>query len=281
MSLNKKDKILLQKVLNNTYDTKKEYLDEIQNIVKYFVDNYSNQRTICSKISTFKRILKKNGWNIVLLKNMTPGRNITREVTRRNRSKFEKRCEVNLTTDVIMEKLNKLANGLLIENCVALFINCGRRMSEVCRGEFMECKNETHKILFKGLKKKRARSKYCENDFVPIDIIQTKDEFMKQYESLKTMRELYKPNSLVNILQKEIKIGLSDIVSKPTSHTTRVIYVNYLYATRNVDKKLYNVFIKDVLHHETLNSSAHYTDIRITKPSPAKNKSPSNNISPK
>jgi hypothetical protein len=48
-----------------------------------------------------------------------------------------------------------------------------------------------------------------------------------------------------------------------TSHYFRVLYANYLYKYHNPDNLIYNVYLRNVLNHNSLLTSINYTSLVV------------------
>lgn len=230
--------------------------DVIQALKKYLDEKYDSEATRVVRYSQVKKWLKPQVSQAVY-DAIKPPSDVTERIIEKNKETRDAGKVKTITNDVI-EKLFGFANS---DDPFQLFMYIlfvsGRRTTEVLQGDFKSAKGRG-KVEFDGLLKTRG-------DTPPkaiIEIIGDKTTFLK---AVRRCRKKVKASGhtfdtfkryLDRRIKKEFGPGFR-------AHTLRGIYANYMYEFNNPQKKKINTFIKDVLNHNSIDSSLSYTQYKL------------------
>lgn len=261
MSLSKKDIIFNNSILDKykkdlSPEEKKKLTDEIR---RNYQKNYSNDRTITIKISQTKRFFKQKTDDKELYLHINPDKEITKKVREMNISVLKKeRQHIIVPKKYIDELIEKYRNSdKIAELYVYININTGLRIMEIIKGKFSNKCGAKNTIHFEGILKKRQG----DPGQVCITTIDKKSNVLRNTRKFKDLIKNKKPLSLQRCIQNNVRKLTQPYGFK--THLLRSLYANYMYEFRNPDRKIYNVFIAELLHHANLQSSINYTDIKV------------------
>jgi hypothetical protein len=228
-------------------------------IVKYYSSNYSNIRTLTNKLSMAKKYFEQNGYDKKFLMNLYPGKNITREVIRENTKVLERTKAIQIKKSFVDNIINTFHSSTEYPKlAIYLLLASGRRLNEIIDSKYVADPNDESRVIVDVLLKKRGEN---ENNY-SIKIIGDRDTFLR---SMKTFKNL-----ILGISHSTAQQGIQTYIRKyytihglPTSHYFRVLYANYLYKYHNPDNLIYNVYLKNILNHNSLLTSINYTSLTV------------------
>jgi len=239
--------------------SKKHGINNSDKIVKYYTTNYQNIRTLTNKLSMAKRYFEQNGYDKKFLLNLYPGKNITREVIRENTRVLERTKAVEIKKSFVDNIINTYYSSTEYPKlAIYLLLASGRRLNEIIDSNYSADPTDKTKVIIDVLLKKRNEG---ENNY-SIKIIGDRDKFLNAMKIFK--------NLILGISHSTAQQGIQTYIRKyytihglPTSHYFRVLYANYMYKYHNPDNMIYNVYLKNILNHNSLLTSINYTSLTV------------------
>lgn len=239
--------------------SKKTGIDNSDKIVKYYIMNYPNIRTLTNKLSQAKKYFESNGYDKKFLVRLFPGKNITRAVIKENNAALEKTKSIEIKKSFVDNIINNFHSSTEYPKlAVYLLLASGRRLNEIIESNYKKDPKNKSNVLVDMLLKKRSD----DEDNYSIKIIGDRDTFLQSMDVFKKL--------IAGISHSTAQQGIQTYIRKyytihglPTSHYFRVLYANYLYKYENPDNTIYNVYLKTVLNHNSLLTSINYTSLRV------------------
>lgn len=154
---------------------------------------------------------------------------------------------LNNQTESIYNKA--VIRRLMTKDILYLLITSGLRVRELLDNDALKLDTG---IQFKLNKKGDS------DEYFKITPIIDEEEWWAKYMAMKRDNRDKKSASTVGVLNKFIKKIVDEDSYKKSTHLCRALYVKYMHKFRNPENKPLSLFIKKILHHSNLDSSAHY-----------------------
>jgi len=239
--------------------SKKSGINNSKEIVKYYSDNYLNNRTLTAKLSVAKRFFMENGYDKRFVVHLYPDKNITKQVIKDNQNVLEKTRFIQIKKSYVDNIINNYPNekNSYLKLSIYLLLSSGRRLSEILSSEYSADPEKRNFVIVDKLLKKRDDSKNFS-----IRIIGNRNIFLEAMKTFKDLTSEFKPMTIQQGIQKYIRHNYSSVGLK-TSHFFRVLYANYLVKYENPDNILYNIYLKEALNHNNYLTSINYSSINV------------------
>jgi hypothetical protein len=280
--------------LITNYNGDPESID-VESILKYFNENYSNINTRAKVLSQTKRKLMErtpiqgydNGYeyNVYQRKNRLPSDLLgklnklvlDRSDSNNLRDIRKKNHENKITNDFvitkdIVEKLIGLINSKdIVDVAIGLAVCTGRRSTEITKtGTFKGIRGVKTDVRFSGILKNHLNKTVIFNIPVigkPIRIVKACKNIRKEWVTTDMTNE-----QTEKMYGSRIRRGLYKIFQEYNLdnqhcnfHTLRSIYIEYLYKYCNPNNLSKTHMIKTYLLHEDTSTTSNYNNVKITE----------------
>lgn len=242
------------KKIVNEYNEKEpsKTLKQIRTLV---YKNKPSNRTITWRYSAIKFKLKSISKMKKILNLIKPSDELTRKVIEANSKKRDNDKRLIVTSDFIKKIMSFEHSKNPYEMYIWLLLISGRRLHEILKSKFVNVPRQKT-ITMIGVTKKK--SKNIDDIIIKFTPLVAKTRFFKVY---KRLMKVYKYSNIKNI-SYNLQINIKKKLGKEyKSHQLRGIYAMYLYTFRNKQNDKINTFIKNVLNHDSIDSSLSYTGI--------------------
>ena len=255
MTLSKNNVLKIQ-ILIKKYNNKNknDILKEVHRIAN---ENNPMDRTISARYSNIKKMFNNVIKDEDFISKIKPDEKITLSVIKKNNEKRDNRKLIIINKN-ILDKIKSFRNSDdIYDLAIYLLFVSGRRTAELLEGKYSN-KPKTPYIYINGIKKRRSDTKGI---FIPI-ILKTKFlNLMRKFKLLYKNLKL-KPQSFSRQLNRKIK---SKIDNDLHPHNLRGLYAFYMFSFNNSENLKINTYIKNVLLHQSINSSLSYTQYKFAK----------------
>lgn len=232
--------------------SKKKFLKLLKEII--MADDPS-LRTQSHRYSQAKLIAKKRISSEKFLKEIRPDDKITKEVIKLDLESIKKKQITTISGDQLQTIMRFKNSYKPDELALYLMLISGRRLKEICESKFKTKKLTKNKILIHGVAKRRDAKQFFE-----IELIDNKTSFFKSLKDLKKGIKNKKYGSFQKSVMRKMKKVLRHEFHP---HMLRRVYAVYLFQFRNRNNISMNAFIQNVLTHQSISASVHYTNIKF------------------
>lgn len=248
MSLSKKLKAEVLEII----DEHKSDQSTLKKIKEAVLEDEPRPRTIASRYSSIKKIMREKGMKKELLSKVRPEEELTKKVIDENVKVRDSRAMTAVDKDVVDKILGYRKSKDLYEMAIYLLFTSGRRTRELFESSFTKAPKS--KVRVDPVLKQKERNTF---DFIPI---QSAGMWMTAYKRFKREKKGLSYENFSRTLNRRVKKILGD---KFHPHSLRGMYAVYMFNFKNKKDLPINPFIKQILGHQSLNSSMSYTNYKI------------------
>lgn len=221
-------------------------------IKELLLSTAKTDRSLTVYYSYAKRVFKTKIQDQEFLKTIRPSERITSSVIQNNIKVRDSAKIVKIDREFIDKILEQKDSWNAHNLSIYLLFISGRRIGELLSSPM---KLKKGRIFMNGKLKTRGKvSKTC-----LFDTIGNPKEFIKLLTKFRSM--IGNRSTFTTVLNRRVKKLLGN---QYHTHMIRGIYASYLFKFHNNEDEKINTFIKNVLNHESIESSISYTGYSIT-----------------
>jgi len=213
-----------------------------------------SHRTQTANFSHAKKIFKQRWPNAEILKEMRADPEVTEKVIAEDIKHRDSRKIQHVTREMIETILSFKGDKNIHLLAIYLLFASGRRSGELLSARIRN-KPGSDKLKIDGVLKRSDGGEGCE-----FQTVVSKTAFLKEFKRFRSLTKYANLDTFQRTLSRKVKKKLGDGVHP---HSLRGFYAAYMFKFRNKEQIPINPYIRDVLCHQSVNSSLNYTAFKV------------------
>ena len=257
MSLSQKIKEQVNNLLPEMKADTIDYAPILEKIKQIIIEDDPKPRTQAIRYSQIKKMFKAVTDNAEFLNQIKPPKELQDIVFEDDKKVRDNRTRIAITQPIVEQIMSYAFSEDPAKLFIYLLFVSGRRTQELYSSKFVNIKQSKDIQLIGITKRRDVNDNTCM--FTPLI---AKTRFFQIYKKYRKLRKVYSSQlTFQRHLDRLIKKEFPEHKFHP--HVFRGMYVTYLFRFRNYQNLKINTFIKQHLHHQSINTSMNYTQYYV------------------